>query len=320
MTAPQPIDLAADAPRPSQSTGPKTPEGKRVCSLNAYRHGLTGQIVLQTSEEQQAYDKHTKIVLEAMAPATDFERLLAQSISDDHWRLNRARAIESSMFANVVSNSSTIGMQSGIDDTGHTEVDDALANAFAQARTWIQEARNLQLLTIYEQRIQRSVDKNTAQLKAIQSERKEQAREAMRQAKLLYQLAEAEGRSYQPEAFFTTAPETRESVFSTSEIARELARTKLLNDAETYARSGELPEPAPLPTTHYPPPTTHHPSYPVNLYPRPRIVKISCGNLALSSSFCRSQATCTSTVRVDVIASYPHTSVSSVSRDRVSPR
>ena len=57
----------------------------------------------------------------------------------------------------------------GADDTGHPQVDDA----FAQARTWIREARNLNLLTIYEQRIQRSVDKNTAQLKAIQTERKD---------------------------------------------------------------------------------------------------------------------------------------------------
>src|SRR5579872_5792235 len=69
------------------STGPKTPEGKRICRLNANRHGLTGQILVLTPDEQQAYDNHTRIVLEALAPATDFERLLAHSISDDHWRL-----------------------------------------------------------------------------------------------------------------------------------------------------------------------------------------------------------------------------------------
>ncbi len=245
MTAPQPIDLAPAAPRPNHSTGPKTPEGKRVCRLNAWRHGLTGQICVLTPEEHQAYDTHTKIILEALAPATDFERLLAQSISDDHWRLNRARSIESGMFA--------LGMQSGADDTGDPQVDEA----FAQSRTWIQEARNLNLLTIYEQRIQRSVDKNTAQLKSIQAERKESAKEEMRQAKLLYQLAEAEGTPYQPEAYFVTTPEVRESVFSTTEITRELTRTKLLIDATTYARSGELPE-GDSPS-HHPQPTTHNP-------------------------------------------------------------
>jgi hypothetical protein len=213
-----------------QSTGPKTPEGKRVCRPNAWRRGLTGQILVLTPDDQQAYDNHTRIVLEAFAPATDFERLLAQSISDDRWRLNRARAIENSMFA--------LAMQTAADDTGNPEVDDA----FSQARGWIQEARNLNLLTIYEQRIQRSVDKNTAQLKAIQAERKEQAREAMRQAKLFYQLAEAEGRPYDPESYFSFAPEVRESVFSTPEVVRELTRISLLHDAEAYVGAGCLPE------------------------------------------------------------------------------
>ncbi len=84
-----------DTPRPNRSTGPKTPEGKARCRLNATRHGLTGQLNILTPEEQQAYDHHSKITLEDLAPGTDFERSLAQSIADDLWRLNRARSIES---------------------------------------------------------------------------------------------------------------------------------------------------------------------------------------------------------------------------------
>ena len=117
-----------------------------------------------------------------------------------------------------------------ISNTGHPEVD----AAFAQARTWEEAAHNLQLLTVYEQRIRRAVDKNMAQLKTLQTERKEAAAEAMKQAKLLYRLAEAQDKPYQPEAFFITAPEVRESVFSSAEIARELNRDSLLNDAENY--------------------------------------------------------------------------------------
>ncbi len=237
MSEPLPIDASQrptakgqgptpiNAPRPNHSTGPKTPEGKARCSLNAYRHGLTGQIVVKTPEEQQAYDNHCRIILEAFAPATDFERFLAQSIADDHWRLNRARAIEDSTYA--------MGMHGqASDSTGHPQVDDA----FAQARTWAGQARNIALLTLYEQRIQRSVDKNTAQLKALQVERKAQAAEAMKQAKLLYQLAQAEGKPYRPEEFFATAPQVRESVFSTAEIDRDLSRAKLLKDAEKCDR------------------------------------------------------------------------------------
>ena len=56
----------------------------------------------------------------------------------------------------------------------------------------------------------------------------------MRQAKLLYQLAEAEGRPYQPEAVFFAAPQVVESVFSTPEVARELSREILLDVAKRH--------------------------------------------------------------------------------------
>jgi len=59
-------------------------------------------------------------------------------------------------------------------NTGHPEVE----TAFDQARTWRQDAHNLQLLTVYVQRIRRAVDKNMAQFEALQTERKEAASEA----------------------------------------------------------------------------------------------------------------------------------------------
>ena len=68
----------------------------------------------------------------------------------------------------------------------------------------------------------------------MQAQRKEVAKDAMRDAKLLYQLALAEGRPYQPEELFVTAPEVRESVFSTPEVARELSRAILLTQATTH--------------------------------------------------------------------------------------
>ncbi len=220
-----------ETPRPNHSTGPKTSDGKRRCRLNAYRHGLTGQLCVFAPEEQQAYEKHSKVILEALAPVGDFERDLAQSIADDGWRLKRARAIEASTFA--------LGVHEHVaDNTGHSEVDDA----FAQARTWRKDAHNLQLLTLYEQRIQRAMDKNKAQFKALQTERKEAAAEAMKQAKLLYRFAEAQGKPYQPEAFFIAAPEVKESVFSSTETAREVSRATLLHNAENYVYLHRLPK------------------------------------------------------------------------------
>jgi hypothetical protein len=105
-----------------------------------------------------------------------------------------------------------------------------------------QDAHNLQLLTVYEQRIERAMDKNMAQFKSRQTERKQEAAEAMKQAKLLYGLAKAQRKPYQRESYFITAPEVRESVFSTTEVAHELSRARLLYDAENYGYRNVLPK------------------------------------------------------------------------------
>ena len=86
------------------------------------------------------------------------------------------------------------------------------------------------------------MDKNLAQLKTRQTDRKHEAAEAMKEAKLLYGLAKAQGKPYKPEAYFITAPEKRDSVYSTTEVARELSRAKLLSDAERYHYLDKLPK------------------------------------------------------------------------------
>jgi hypothetical protein len=80
--------------------------------------------------------------------------------------------------------------------------------------------------------------------KTLQTERKKKAAEAMEQAKLLYRFAQAQGKPYRPEAFFITAPEVKVSVHASTEVARELGRARLLNDAETYAYLGKFPKKA----------------------------------------------------------------------------
>ena len=133
------------APRSNGSTGPRTPEGKLRCRMNAYRHGLTSKLRVYTPDEEPAYQKHRKVIFDFLAPVGDVELEIAQTIADDQWRLKRAFVIENSNFA--------------VDQ--HPDAADA---GFDSARTWRREARNLQLLTVYEQRIRRAVEKNMAKL------------------------------------------------------------------------------------------------------------------------------------------------------------
>ncbi len=53
MTSVSDAKLAANQANSQHSTGPKTEAGKRHASLNAFRHGLTGQIHIATPEEME---------------------------------------------------------------------------------------------------------------------------------------------------------------------------------------------------------------------------------------------------------------------------
>src|ERR1017187_8577406 len=82
-----------------KSTGPKTEAGKQKSSLNALRHGLTGQTVVLPTEDLTAYEKFTQNFHTDLKPVGALEIQLVQSLADDAWRLNRAKAMETNLFA-----------------------------------------------------------------------------------------------------------------------------------------------------------------------------------------------------------------------------
>ncbi len=213
--------LEANRANAQLSTGPRTEDGKRRSSLNATRHSLTGKIHIATPEESAAFNKHCKAYHEALAPVGILESDLAQEIAEDRWRLKRARSLENSVFAH--------GHHAHADsmNSGHPQVDAALA----EGKTWVEHAHNLQLLTLYENRIRRAIEKNTAQLQAMQAERKEVYLKARNEAIRLVELAQTEGETYNPGADFTPASEYGGFVFSAAEIARVVDRRDRLDYA-----------------------------------------------------------------------------------------
>src|SRR6202789_3620666 len=80
-------------PASASKTGTQRPR------LNAYTHGLTGQIQLFTDAEQKAFAIHCKGIVESLAPVGNLETTLAQSVAENHWRLQRIRTMESCIFA-----------------------------------------------------------------------------------------------------------------------------------------------------------------------------------------------------------------------------
>src|SRR5579863_3842210 len=158
--------LAANRANAQLSTGPKTEEGKRRSSLNARRHNLTGQVTAMTDEDRIAHNAFSEALIKAMAPEGALELQLAQRIATDSWRLNRSSAIEDNIFA--------LGFteHSGDIDADHPELHAALT----AARTFTREAKSIELLTLYEQRINRTIQRNLALLQQLQAARKAERR------------------------------------------------------------------------------------------------------------------------------------------------
>jgi hypothetical protein len=205
--------IAANRANAAKSTGPATEEGKNRSRLNARRHNLTGQVTTMTEEDRTAHDAFSKAIINDLAPEGAMETQLAQRIATDSWRLNRSSAIEDNLYA--------LGEHKygGALFPDNVQIDASL-NA---ARVFTESSKQLQLLTLYEQRLNRSVHKNLAILKSLQAERKAQQDAAMKEAARLLQLSEMRGLPYDPakDGF----------VFSTPEIQHKIDREQRLNRA-----------------------------------------------------------------------------------------
>ena len=210
--------LEANRRNAQKSTGPKQPNSAR----NNLRHGLTGQISLLPTEDREAHDAYCNDLIESFKPDTPIEHQLAHSIAEDFWRLNRAVAIENNIFA-----------------LGHQHERRELQLALADAKTFLAQAHQLSLLTIYEQRINRNLQRNMKLLRDLQAERKAQHDQALEEAKLLAQLNLMNGLPYQQEQ--------NGFVFSPAEINRAIDRDNRLQAAKNAAKlAATSPQPVPL--------------------------------------------------------------------------
>lgn len=207
----------------AQADAPFVPKPRDPRALSAYRHGLTGQIHILTAADQAAYGKHCQGYHKSLAPIGPVETDLVQSAAEDRWRLKRAAALEAAIFAYGLSQPDEI-------TSGNSEVDTALA----QGRIWLAKGGNLQLLGLYESRMQRRFEKNMAELRTLQAERKVAIEQALEEAELLGQLAESKGED--PTAYHTSLLARFD--FSTNDVARLLHRMRSLRQARK-----QFPEP-----------------------------------------------------------------------------
>ena len=186
-------------------------------AFNAYRHGLTGQIHILTEKDQLAYEKHCAGIRESLAPQTPLEASVVQSIADDRWRLHRAASFEDTLFAVEMSGPDEIV-------TGNEEVD----AAFAMARAWLAKGKSIELISLYETRIHRNLEKNMSELRRLKAEREAALQQALEDAETDAQIA-----AYKGEPYAVAEPVTRRHfVFSSQEIGSRVAAIRRRKSAQ----------------------------------------------------------------------------------------
>ncbi len=143
------------------SSGPTSPQGKAKVSLNAVKTGLTGRTVILPTDDANQYQALLLAYQKEFKPAGPEELALVQSIVDTRWRLDRIPGLEMALI--------NIGCQE-FADRHPEQVDSQPIMIEMQIRLdYEKQFRNLNL---QEARLVRRREKEMAELRRLQQERK----------------------------------------------------------------------------------------------------------------------------------------------------
>jgi hypothetical protein len=171
------------------STGPKTAAGKQRSSLNALRHGLTGQIVVMPTEDLAAYQLHLTSFTDEYHPVGATEANLVQALADTSWRLNRVAALETNLLTLGMTNANSF-----VD--GPAQVQDAMSIVASLES----QSKALSNLSLHSQRLSRQFERTVAQLRELQKARLTQEKLDLSDLLDVIEMQEDKGETYDPSA------------------------------------------------------------------------------------------------------------------------
>ena len=207
--------IAANQANSALSTGPVTESGKETVSRNAVKHGLSsnGKHAILPSERAE-YEKLLEEFLAHYRPVGPEEFRLVASVTENSIRIRRAHAMEAALFEQAI-----LEKEEGVDAVS------------AQAQAFIDATKGIQRIALYASRIQRTLDKDSAKLEALQSARKAAFAKAQEEAILLSKLARSKGWSFDPAAHFPPDGDFGGFVYSDHELAQAITRSSRLEEA-----------------------------------------------------------------------------------------
>jgi hypothetical protein len=166
MATPQQIE--ANRNNSQSSTGATSEAGKQRSALNATKHGFTGQQLVLSDAEREAYEFHVLAYMDEYAPKTQIETNLVQQFADLNWSLHQIAVQQHNLMSLINAMTEQLMKQGDLE---------AMSKALAQPY------RTLNTLGIYESRKRRAAATLQAELTAMQEARREAAAKAAKQPK-----------------------------------------------------------------------------------------------------------------------------------------
>jgi hypothetical protein len=217
---PSPAQYAANRLNAEKSKGATSPTGKARSSMNALRHGLTARVVVLPTEDMDAYKAFAKEIVDSLDAQTRVERQFAQTVADNQWRINRIRSIEDGM----------LGM-GHFEAAGDFDCPSAqIHSAMTAARAFRNDSKSFVNLSIYEQRLHRSMKDSLRQLRELQTERREREKTEMDDAIRLLKTQQMKGLLEHPEEIGV--------LYASAAITAESARRDRLADSLLAEEAG----------------------------------------------------------------------------------
>jgi hypothetical protein len=207
--------LEANRANAQKSTGPKTEAGKQRSCLNAIRHGLTGQVLVLSQEDLAAFNQLTEKTMAELQIQGEHETQLAKTYCMSLWNLQRAMAVQDTMF--------TLGVMEEVAENLNI-ADPQAHNAVSYAKTFRQESEVFNRISLYTQRLVNQSNALRKQLEDIQAQRYNIATHEINQAISAYKFKQMMGETFDPAEFGF--------VCSLDQIRKVIRRRSLVDQAE----------------------------------------------------------------------------------------
>jgi len=162
---------------------------KHRSALHATRNAATGQVVVLPQEDLQAFQSFVAALAQSFDPKGAHEVQLAQSYAGFQWRINRAAAVEDSLF--------TLGLMEEVAENLNLQ-NAAVHNAATNAKTFRNEAAIFDRISIYTQRLVHGAAKVLKQLQDLQAERRRREEREIADAARLYHFCRMQKEVFDP--------------------------------------------------------------------------------------------------------------------------